>query len=69
MKTAEETYVQYLCRNCKNKHTDLCCIVRKINNTLYCEKYVKDKEVKGYKKILYRTAKYERCVMQRLISN
>ena len=49
MKTAEETYVQYLCKNCKNKYTDLCCIVRKINNTLYCENYIKDKEVEGYK--------------------
>lgn len=49
MKTAEETYIQYLCRNCKNKHTDLCCIVRKINNILCCENYVKDKKVEGYK--------------------
>lgn len=48
MKTAEETYIQYLCKNCKNKQTDLCCIRRRIDNTLYCNSYEKDKEVKGY---------------------
>lgn len=69
MKTAEETYVQYLCKNCKNKDTNLCCIKRKIDNTLYCESYVKDKDLEGYKKTLYRTAKYEHCVMSKLISD
>lgn len=69
MKTAEETYVQYLCRNCKNKHIDLCCIRRKIDNTLYCESYKKDKELEGYKKPLDKTAKFDKCVMPKLISN
>lgn len=55
MKTAEETYVQYLCKNCKNKHTDLCCIRRKIDNTLYCESYEKDKNLEGYKRPLDKT--------------
>lgn len=66
MKTPEEAYVKYLCKNCKNKHTDLCCIVRKINNTLYCENYEKDKELKGYEKTPSRTAKYEQCIMKKL---
>lgn len=42
MKTIEETYVQYLCSVCKNKHTDLCCIRKRLDNTAYCESYEGD---------------------------
>jgi hypothetical protein len=39
MKTSIEAYVEYLCSICKNKQTDMCCIRRKIDNTMYCSSY------------------------------
>lgn len=48
MKTAEETYIQYLCKNCKNRQTDLCCIRRRIDNISYRNSYKKDNPVEGY---------------------
>lgn len=42
MKTTEEVYTEYICSICKNKKADLCCIRRKIDNTMYCRNYDSD---------------------------
>lgn len=39
-----DTYKKHICSNCKNKHTDLCEIKRRYDNTLYCNSYDKEKE-------------------------
>lgn len=49
MKTLIEEYIEQLCSICKNKQTDMCCIVRKIDNSIGCEYYKKDKPVEGHK--------------------
>lgn len=69
MKTTEETYIEYICSNCKNRKLNLCEIRTKIDNTTYCKNYIKDKEVSGYKKPLQRTANLGHCVMPNLISD
>lgn len=48
--TIYEAFINKLCSNCANRNKNLCEIRRKIDNTLSCEYYEKDKPVKGYKK-------------------
>lgn len=67
--TTEQAYIRYICSICKNKETELCCIRRKIDNTTYCKGYIKEDNIEGYKKPIYRTANYEHCVMPQLINN
>lgn len=67
--TIYKAYKKYICVNCKNKHEDLCDIRRRYDGTLYCCNYIKDKEIKGYKKPESRTAKYEKTLMGLVSSN
>ena len=39
MKTQEQSYIEYICSNCRNKHTDLCEIRTRYDNTMYCSSY------------------------------
>lgn len=46
MKTNEtiyDTYKKQICKNCKNKTTDLCEIRKKIDNTIKCKNYEREK--------------------------
>lgn len=47
--TIYESFVNTICSNCKNRSKDQCHIVRKIDGTLSCIYYEKEKEVEGYK--------------------
>lgn len=47
--TIYECFVRKICSNCKNRTKDQCHIVRKIDGTLSCIYYEKEKEVEGYK--------------------
>lgn len=70
MKTKEtiyETYIRTLCSNCKNRNLDLCEIRRQIDGTLNCCYYIKDKDVKGYKKPLITTAKQHKPIMKNIL--
>lgn len=46
--TIYECFISKLCNNCANRDKNLCDIRRKINGTLGCIGYKKDKPVKGY---------------------
>lgn len=83
--TQKELYDKYIkeqCKNCLNKDKDLCDIriIQNLDGTIItkCEYYIRNKEniksskenLKRYReKFIYRTAKYEPCVMQGLISD
>ena len=49
MKNIYETYVENLCKNCKNKETDLCDIIENMDGTLKCIYYEREKKQEGYK--------------------
>ena len=45
MKTNETiyaTYIRQICKNCKNKTTNLCEIRKKMDNTIKCENYERE---------------------------
>lgn len=69
MKTVEQSYVEYICSNCKNRKLEQCKIKTRYDNVTYCNGYRKDKQLEGYKKLLPITAKIEHCVMPKLASN
>ena len=64
METIYETYIRTLCSNCKNRKLDLCEIRRNTNGNLQCCYYIKDKEIKGYKKPLIRLAEQQKPLMK-----
>ena len=47
--TIYESFVNKICSNCKNRSKDQCHIVRKIDGTLSCVYYEKQKEEEAYK--------------------
>lgn len=47
--TIYECFINKLCTNCANRDKDLCHIVRKINKSIGCEYYEKDKPIQGHK--------------------
>lgn len=61
--TTEQAYIKYICSNCKNTDIKECEIRRKIDNTTYCKGYIKEDNIEGYKKPIYRTAKLEKTLM------
>lgn len=75
--TQKELYDKYIneqCKNCLNKDKDLCDIriIQKLDGSRItkCEYYIKDEsKIKPKEKFIYRTARYEPCVMQGLISD
>ncbi len=70
MKTKEtiyETYIRTLCSNCKNRNLDLCEIRRRIDGTLNCSYYIKDKKTTGYKRQLTITAKQHKPIMKGIL--
>ena len=64
METIYETYTRTLCSNCKNKKYCKEELRRKIDNTMKCDKYIKDKNIQGYKKIEGRIANQEKPIMR-----
>lgn len=64
METIYQTYIRTLCSNCKNKNTNLCEIRKDIRGTLKCSYYIKDKEIRTYKKQLIRTANQGKPIMR-----
>lgn len=62
--TIYETYTRTLCSNCKNRNTNLCEIRKRIDGTLKCCYYVKDKDMQGYQKQLCRTANQCKPIMR-----
>lgn len=69
MKTKEtiyETYIRVICKNCKNKQSDLCEIRRCLNGNLQCIYYEKDKELKGFKEFKGRTANQSKPIMKNI---
>ncbi len=69
MKTVEQSYIEYLCSNCKNKQIEQCQIKTRYDNVTYCKGYQKREELEGYQKPLRRTANVEHCIMPKLASN
>ena len=67
--TIEQIYTKYICSNCNNEDIEQCEIRTRLDNTTYCRGYKKDKELEGYKRPIYKTAKFEHCVMPELINN
>lgn len=67
--TIEEVYAKYICSNCSNEDIEQCEIRTRLDNTTYCDGYKKGNKLEGYKKTIYRTAKFENCVMPELINN
>lgn len=73
--TNEERFSKYIeehCKNCKNRTTELCDIRIFVLNdivTTKCAYYEKNKQPRGYRKPLDRTAKVEHTIMPNLISD
>lgn len=70
MKTKEtihETFARVLCSNCKNKFKCQEELTRRLDNSVKCYKYVKDKDVSGYKKQLCITAKQQKPIMKNIL--
>lgn len=64
METIYETYIRQLCSNCQNRDLNLCEIRKDIKGTLKCIYYIKDKNVKGYKKFEGRLANQGKPIMR-----
>ena len=64
METIYETYTRTLCINCKNRNLNLCEIRKRIDGTLKCCYYQKDKHIEGYKKFEGRLANQGKPIMR-----
>ncbi len=62
--TIHETFARVLCSNCRNRLKCQEELIRRLDNSIKCYKYVKDKDVEGYKKPLSTTAKQLKPIMK-----
>lgn len=69
MKNTYETYVENLCKNCKNKDTDLCDIRKTYKGTVRCVYYERENKQEGYKNQIKMTitAKRNKPIMEGLV--
>lgn len=58
-----EAFAREMCANCKNSNECKEELRLRIDNTIKCQMYEKDKKIKGYKRPLNKTAKLEKTVM------
>ena len=64
METIYETYTRTLCSNCKNKNICKEELRIRLDNTIKCDSYIKDKQKQGYKQFQERTAKQKKPIMR-----
>lgn len=64
METIYETYEKEICSNCKNR--DICKeeLRIRLDNTIKCDSYIKDKQKRGYKQFQGRLEKQEKPIMR-----
>lgn len=68
MKNTYEIFVEEMCINCKDKEKKDCEIRRRIDGTLYCEPYEREKRPEKKKKqYMDITAKKSKPIMKGLI--
>ena len=59
-----ETYINEICKNCKNNNEQYCEIRKDINGTLKCNFYERKKKQEGYKDFKLPTANKHKQVMK-----
>lgn len=64
METTYETYARVLCNNCKNRKICKEELRKRLDNTIKCYSYLKDKDLAGYKEPLVRLANQEKPLMK-----
>lgn len=66
MKNIYETYIEKLCKNCKNKDKDLCDIRRTYKGTVRCVYYEREKReiVKTMQLVKWPNAKKNKPIMK-----
>lgn len=64
METTYEIYARELCSNCKNRKTCKEELRKRLDNTIRCDSYLKDKDIDGYKKPLVRLASQGKQIMK-----
>ena len=64
METIFETYLRTICSNCKNGDSCTEELRRRLDNTVRCWEYIKDKEIEGYKEFKGRLANQEKPIMR-----
>lgn len=64
METTYEAYARVLCSNCKNRKNCKEELRRRLDNTIKCYSYLKDKDIVGYKKPLVRLANQGKPLMK-----
>ncbi len=64
METIYETYIRTICSNCKNRHNCKEELRKRLDNTVKCWEYIKDKQIAGYKQPLIRLAEQLKPLMK-----
>lgn len=62
--TIYETYIRTICSNCKNRDNCKEELRKRLDNTVKCWEYIKDKDITGYKKPLIRLANQQKPLMR-----
>lgn len=63
MENILEIYAKEICSNCKNREKCQEELHIRIDRTVRCEEYVKDKQCKGYERPIGKTAPLQKTVM------
>ena len=61
---AYEIYAKEICSNCKNRENCTEELRKRLDNTLKCYSYIKDRKKKGYKQFEGRTANQRKPIMR-----